>query len=353
MQEQLPEVTMESHHQDKRLCKNCQVNESIEGYSNPLCLNCRQLFINYPIPPWIWLFAAGILVIMVVGMVRMPTYVSAAIHLSRAEKAMDANLYLTAQRELQQVLTITPDNLPANARMFVAGFHNRDMPATMGAYNKLVNKHIEDSDLLQEVNDAITRIESRIPQDSTLNRQIEEVKDSPEKLKRLFAELDSTNSPDVLVAGTLIANKLYDFQDYAAIERILEKVLERQDDYYDALGLMTAVKRNLGKYDEALQICDILLIDNQEDVSIISQKARIELKHKQDDQAALYARTAMLVNKDDILAQEAQAMVDFYANRKQESLRLLDSIRRQEIPTGDSTVSVRLSSIINGTTLYR
>ena len=116
---------------------------------------------------------------------------------------------------------------------------------------------------------------------------------------------------------------------------------------------MSALKRNTGKYEEAVNYCDKILAVNKESVYAISQKARIELKRKRDDKAAGYAAMAMKIDPQNDASLEALAMVDYFAGRKAKSLESLSIINANATISGDSTITKRLTPIINGTSNYR
>lgn len=109
----------------------------------------------------------------------------------------------------------------------------------------------------------------------------------------------------------------------------------------------------MGKFDEATAVCNQLLEKNKEDVTVIAQKARIELKRKDDKQAAIYADEAVSIDPNSLYALEAKAMVAYYTNHKEESMQILTTIKQKEMESGDNTISNRLLPILNGTEHYR
>jgi tetratricopeptide (TPR) repeat protein len=162
------------------------------------------------------------------------------------------------------------------------------------------------------------------PQDSIITKKIIEAGQDRAKLLRLYSEID-TNVKDSLKAGLKvgIANVLFDMKDYAYAEDILLKVLKKHPDTYSALSMMSALKRNTDKFDEGLKYCDRMLQFNKEDVYAISQKARIELKRKHDQDARKYADQAMEIAPDNDSALEAKAMVDYFAGKRKMPCKVL------------------------------
>lgn len=333
------------------LCTHCHNKKYLKGFPNKLCKDCREAFINYPIPKWIWLFAGGILLVMVISTLRLPKSFSAALNLSRAETAMEDHRYYTAQRELTQVLKVFPDNPTINAKLLIASAYNWDLNTTRTVYDKIVNKTF-DEDVLQQIELALLNFDNIFPNDSTLVPRIDQVQTNADSLKLLFAQLDSARGPDFVFGGKYIADKLYDIKQYQDSEIMLQEVLKESPDYYPALGLLAAVKRNTGDYEGALAICDQLLRSNKEDIDILAQKARIELKRRRLQAAEVYIKQAQAIAPDEIITMEAQAMWYYFSNKKTEALKILESIKEKEGAIGDHTISARLESILTGAVIY-
>lgn len=340
------EGASESHFNES-LCANCQINVYEPGYAINLCSDCRKSLIKYPIPKWIKFFALGILAVMVISLLRTQQYISAAVHLGKAENAIDQKHFITAQRELSLVLNKFPKDFNANAYMMVASAYNFDFEAYQIAFDKIADIKTEDENLLRKVNAASEYIAQSFPKDTLMYKRTVAVAKDKEKL---LAMVDST---DEIVLKTHIANFLFETKDYDRVDDIVNKVLAVDPNFYQALSLKTAVKRNTAKYDEALALCDRLLAFNAEDIYVLSQKARIELKRKHDREAAVFASKALSLDPDNDSAIEATAMVDYFAGRKKESLASLAKIKAHETHSGDSTISKRLSPIILGSEIYR
>jgi tetratricopeptide (TPR) repeat protein len=334
-------------------CANCGRNAYGEKFHNNICPECRASFIKYPIPKWIWAFAAGILIVMGIGFTRMQEFFSHAIHLARAEKAMDEHKYVTARRELELVLAKFPDRLELNADMMIASAYNHDLQRMGKAYDKISDSEFKDQELLEKVQTAMDYVMMMTDMDTLLTPRIESIgKASVPELDRFVAELDTTDYRNKDIVYAIIANGFYELDMYSRCEALLNKILERQPDFYSASVLMMAVKRSTGRYDEAINIGKSLLNRNQEDVVALSQLAKIELKRSNDSKAAEWAAKAMKIERT-TASMEAQAMVDFYSGDKSESQHLLADIQKQEIAEGDSTISVRLKKLFSGKQKFR
>jgi tetratricopeptide (TPR) repeat protein len=339
---------------DETLCVNCHQNKFEEGHHVNLCSSCRTAFIKYPIPKSIRWFALGLAVVILISLVRTQLYVAAAIHLGRAENAMEKRLFSTAEDELKIVLKQFPNDLNANGNMIIACAYNLDHVTAGQAYQKIANKSIEDQAFFQQIDEAMKYISREYPQDTLALKRVTGSATDRDKLLSVYQEMEAKPADSLNMAVYVaIANALYDLKDFTSAENVLQKVMDKSPATYSSLALMSAVKRNIGKYEEGLRFCDRMLEMNRENIYAISHKARIELKRKNDSAASKYADQAMKLNPENDSALEARAMVDFFSGKKKESLTALAIIKRHESSSGDSTISKRLLPIINGSEIYR
>ncbi|RZK60145.1 MAG: hypothetical protein EOO91_02545 [Pedobacter sp.] len=349
--EENPLSTLPEKEFEENLCANCQTYAYESGHKINLCSTCRKTLINYPIPKWIKIFAVALVGVIIISIVRTQQYVSAAVDLGQAEKAIERKEFVTAQRKLAMVLAKFPDDVTANANMIIAASYNLDANSVSISSNRILNKKFEDNELLASTNAAIDYATSVFSQDTIIVKRINEVSTDKVALMKLYAELKEKSAENSL--KIYLANYLYDLDAFAELEKILTEILLVYPDCYNALSLKSALMRDSKRYDEAIATVNKMLEINKEDVYAISQKARIELKRKHDQQASVYANDAMRIDPQNDSALEAKAMVDFFAGRKKESLATLSLINAHMASSGDSTISKRLTKIINGTQIYR
>ena len=334
------------------LCVNCKKNKFEEGYATRICSECREHLVKFPIPKWIWIFATCVIVLMVIGMIRMPKYFGAAYHLSKAENAIENHAFHTAQKELTLILDDIPDNVDVNGNLFITAAYNNNYPLAIYAYQKLEGKEIKDNDLLARIELAMKLVESNFPIDTTIYSKIALAKDSVEDLKQIYNYMVVKDNLDQNIVGVLIASRLYDLEFYKDAEQILEKILLKNPNFYSAITLMSSVKRNQGMYDRAIDYCDQLLELNSEDVIAFAQKAKIEIKRKDDFKAALYISKALAIDSVNISALEAKFLLNLCLNKKDESMKLFHNIQKMEVG-GDTSVTERLRAYNNGNKNYR
>lgn len=331
-------------------CVNCGNHEAVGDHPTKLCAGCRQAFIRYPIPKKLLFFAALIGLVMIAGLVRMPKYLTAGIHMGRGQKAMEQHRYHTAARELDLVLQKVPSSLEAHADKLIASCYNMDPAGIQSASNFLEGKKIEDDDLYNELQTAMNFVQPLYEQDTPLNRVLSQPHTEAELLQ-LAAGLD-TFSRDPALPRYFIADKLFDVKAYGQAEKLLQSVLAANDRLYPALFLMAAVKREQGQYDAALSYCDRMLAINREDIGGQTLKAKIELKRHHDEAAQRYADEAMRLDPHDVRSLEAKALTTYFSGKGAESRRLLAQLEQLDDDTA-KTVYRRTQDVLNGTKSYR
>src|SRR5438876_7536287 len=89
-------------------CANCGNPAVLNEYPTKLCTECREQFIRYPVPKWLWLFAGAIGVIVLFSLFTLPRSISVGVALEKGKKAERQHRYVTAQKEFEKVLEKVP-----------------------------------------------------------------------------------------------------------------------------------------------------------------------------------------------------------------------------------------------------
>src|SRR6185295_12849149 len=95
------------------VCSHCQISSIDTRYSSPLCEECRQKFIRYPIPKWIKLFGAGVALVFCLALIKLPTQLSTGVHLEKGKNAIKDRRFNTAHKELKLALNNIPNSKEA------------------------------------------------------------------------------------------------------------------------------------------------------------------------------------------------------------------------------------------------
>lgn len=340
------EISNEQH--ENKGCLNCGNPLIVQGYRNPLCHECRTSFINFPIPKGIKIFRIIILAILIFSVTKMEKNISAGIHLKRGERAEKKGLYLTAQREYEKTIELIPDFQEVNCDLMIASLHNLDFATVFKMSEYLDGKSIENHSLYNEITDVLNVAVSYFPTDS-FNLIIEKYKslDSiPDKIFQSYI----LKYPEELFPKIRYVSILMDRAEYKESEPLLDFVLSQNKNHITALGMKSAIKRELGQYDSAHYYCDRMIAYNKESTFGISSKARTFLKEKKDEEGLYWAKKSIDIDKNDPYTLATLAVAYHFNNRIEERNKLLNLAKK------DSSVMIYMEyaqDVISGKEKFR
>lgn len=283
--------------QDKG-CLNCGNPAVLHEFPTKLCSECREKFIRFPVPKWIWAFAGGIGLVVVFALFSFSGNLSTGIALERGKKAEHDHRYKTAQREFEKVTAAVPGYLEGQAHLMMTAFNNLDFAAFNKAFKALQNQPIADNELYKQLDDVVTKAGYYFQNDSS--RQLHSKYDSlgipiPDTVWRKYLQ----QNRDDLGSMIVYSGELFDKEQYAACDSICHVVLESYPGCINALLFMASVKRETGNNDSALYYCNKLIELNNEYAPAFASKARTYLKMKKDDEAMKLALQAYGMDKKD------------------------------------------------------
>jgi tetratricopeptide (TPR) repeat protein len=287
--------------QEQTGCAQCAAPDVLDGYPTRLCASCRDTFVKFPIPKWLWLFAGAIGVIVLFSLFTLPKNISTGIALEKGKKAERAHRYVTAQREFEKVVAAVPGYTEGRAHMMIASFYNDDYSSFLQTYKTLENVPIEDKELFARLEGITDKAINYFPGDS---------------MRQLTAPYDSSGTalPDTLLLryihghdGDLYAKGQYAFlligrDDYKGVDSVAATMLAVDETFDMALFLRSVAQRETGHYEASLKYCDQLLNINRESSKALASKARTLLKMKDDKEALKIALRACSLNEKDSYA---------------------------------------------------
>jgi tetratricopeptide (TPR) repeat protein len=268
------------------VCVQCGIHLSSPPSRIQLCENCRNAFINYPIPKWIKIFGIAILIVLAFSIISVSRNLQTGIHYERGLAAAHKKNYLTAQREFDKVVKSEPGYTEAQCRLLMAAFYNDDLQTVFSAFNKIKDEKVEDENLYHNVENVLSQAVLFLPSDSfnQLSSRYNERFDSIPKQE--IAHYMEQN-PDDLYATSRFAILLQDRKQFAEADSLLSIVLNEQPEYAIALNMKISLKREMEEFDSAYYFVERLLSINHENTTAMAAKARVLLKEKKDN-AALY-----------------------------------------------------------------
>ena len=294
-------------------CANCGRPPLQGDYPTALCQECRDHFVKFPIPVWIWAFAAGILVLMLFGFYKMPADLSAGIGLEKAKNAFSERRYMTAERELKLLAAKMPQDPEANGRLMIAAFYNNHYELFVNQIRKGDQIKYEDGPLLTEMNNVATEGEILLTTDSF----------------KVFsaAHPDQASIPDVVWldyfsrnngdnnARMLYSYTLFDRKEYQRCDSLSVIILATYPGDTRTLMLEASCKREEAQYDSALYFTRQILTINKESVDGLASEARTLLRMKQDRKGLEEARKAYELDANEAYAQASLILAYHFNGR--------------------------------------
>lgn len=316
----MEDITSYDHPPEKNepaKCASCGSSWIEQGYPTPLCSDCRQRLIKFPIPPLIKVFAVVILAIVAIAMIRLPQNISLGIHNGRGQKAFKNKQYLTAQAEFNTVLDVAPQYTEAKMNRALASFYVQDYKSLISDLGELEGKEIEDEDTYAQLVRMSNQLTNYLPSDSFLSLQQVYV-DSGVAIPVKELETFVSGNPNDVYALLTLASSYFDLKEYARTDSMLSIILKKDPEHLTALALMTTTKRELNLPEESIQYCDKLIELNRESIYGMSSKARTFLKMHKDKEALQLALEAEEIKRDDPYNLATLALVYHFNNMTRE-----------------------------------
>lgn len=291
----MPEVQRYEVETATGTCVNCEARAALPGYSTNLCYECRKLYIKFPIPLWIKLFAGGVCLVILFSLFTFPDNLSVAIHLARGKKAADNNKFVTTRNELQKVVSKYPQHVEARAYLMLAAFYNEDYDAYLNYREQLKGVEIVNDKLSDRVFDVHEKFQNYYAGDSLyfLKKQYDSISYTlPDSVMAQYVK----NHPGNIYALTSFASILYDAEKYAACDSLLLQSLAIDDTHIPALRLLANTKRHLRDFNAAVKYAERILEINKESACAYSILSLTYLQQRRDKEGLDMAYKCMSID---------------------------------------------------------
>ncbi len=322
--------------QESQCCVSCGNPAYLKEYPTKLCSECRDKFIRFPVPKWLWLFAGAIGVIVVFSLFTFPKTLSLGVALEKGKKAVEQHRYVTAQKELEPVVEKLPGLIEARGQLMIAAFYNSDIITMNKMAQSIGTRNIEDQDLLAAMN-AVLEKESHYNLDDSLLAITQRCDSLGIPVQDTVIIRFIHLFPDDVSAKFLYAGALLNENKYQASDSMCRLVFQTDAEYMPALALETTAQRQLGNYEESLKYCDRLLDMNKESSFGIASKSRTYLKIKKDKEALELALQACELNPKNGYAIGSLMLAYHFNNDIQKRDELINRYKN------DSTMAHQLS----------
>lgn len=288
------------------VCANCGKPQTVPGHPTPLCSECREMFTKFPIPVWIKLFGAAVVVVMLFALYTFPANISLGMHLEKGRRAAVDRKYLTAERELKVFVDKVPGNMEARERLLIAAYYDGDYDVFSAQAEKLAHIKMDDDELFREADGVLDDAGVLLPTDSF--KVFSESHPTLSGLSNVTWWSYFRSNPDDNNARFVYAGLLFDQKQYSRCDSVIQLVLATHPGNIPALMLGASTMRERGQYDSALAYNLRILAINRESVVGLASEARTLLRQKQDakgleaalkgytlDQKASYAQASLIL----------------------------------------------------------
>jgi tetratricopeptide (TPR) repeat protein len=326
------------------LCVSCKAKPALEGYPTALCADCREHFIRFPIPLYIRLFGAAVLLIVLIACFFLPRQLRMGAHLARGKRAEAEHRYLTAYKEYKLAEKDLPHNLELQAHLFIAsvyaGYYDES-----GKYGKLIsNRQVEDNELADKTNTAIQVFGYSVVTDQYKNLKDQYQGQIPDTaLARAHAQY-----PEDYAVAYQYAGNLYAENKYAQSAQVLNEVIQKAPLDQDAIVLASAVAVERKMPDSAVYYCDELLNINRENIYALSSKARNLLRLGHINEAADPADSCVKFDDSSAYSMGTMALLYHFQNNDAKAKPLIQKLEQDHNPEDTSRVNY-VVGVINGT----
>jgi hypothetical protein len=294
-------------------CANCGQPPLDGNYPTPLCGDCREKFVRFPIPVWIWAFAAGILALMLFGFYKFPADLSLGIGLEKGRKASQERLYMTAERFLKPVADKLPGDAEANGRLLIAAFYNTHYDLFVEQARKMEHFKFEDQELFQEVDHVLTEGAVLIKSDSF--KVFADAYPAPDQIPDTAWRNYFSRNPDDNSTRVVYASDLFNRKQYKSCDSVGHLILATYPGDFRTLMFEASAKREEGQYDSALYYNTRILAINEESVDGFASEARTLLRLKQDANALTEAKKGYDLDSADLYAQTSLILAYHFNGR--------------------------------------
>lgn len=272
-------------------CANCGNPAYLKGYPTKLCSECRDSFIKFPIPKWIWLFAAGIGIVMLFSLTNFYKNLRLGIAFERGKKAEQSHRYETAAREYGRVVKDVPDYIEGLGHLMIAAYYRNDKDDFYYYTEKLQGKNFENEELLAQLNDLVDKADAITPSD-TLTALFNKYDSLEIDIPDSVVERHIKDFPDELFAKYYLGSRYNANEKYSNAQYYLHMALASSPNQIEVLEQLSSSMRQSGNYDSSIYYSDRILAINKESLFALSSKARTFLKMKRDKEALKLARQA-------------------------------------------------------------
>lgn len=283
-------------------CKNCQTRiiDKSENPNSVLCRQCREELIHYPIPKWIYVLAAVIVVLVAVSFVFLPESLKIYRTVEGAEKRADEGYIFSTLSDLNTIAEQNPSSNQAALKLVdVAMEHGYYDYAAYALDTYLVGEEVSDSEYyrLEAYTDVLDRYYNTYDAyDVMLSESSAADENAAQKVVLQLQEL--LENPDYDPAT------VYYYMGYSSLDdkvrcEYFEKCYQIDSTYTDAAAQAGNSYRRAGDLSKARELVTSAYEEDKESPSVLRSLAVIEMLDGNTDFALSLAEEAYQLNQDE------------------------------------------------------
>lgn len=337
--------------ESSRRCEVCGSEKVEEGYAMSLCNECRDKLSKRPIPIQVKLAALILVFIIIFSFVKSPGNILGGIEYERGLRADASGKYMTAMRHFENAKEYYPDSDKVMVQLISSYYENEKIDEAYAVFDELVGPAPEDKKMDRDLVDKVNSITSKMGlywnPSKELYEKLKEMKNpTPEEIVNTIRPFVEKNQNEVYGAYVM-ANSLFDLKKFDEANETMTRLLKVHPDFYSGQLLQAATLREMGKYDDAVELAEKVLKHNTEDIGAMISLSKIELKRKNNAKGLEYAKQAYDLDNSEPYVIANLSMAYHFNNMLKE--RDENFSKYKAMDNKDKYTTDMLTAIFNGT----
>lgn len=283
--------------------------------------------VKRPVPLWMKLLLLFVAMVLIASIVILPSVLKAAIAYEMGREAQRDGRHSTAIKEYEQVQKLFPESEAVLARLAISYFYDERIDECRRLLDRIAGKKVSGS-LSRQVNDIVGKMDSIYYESKELGEILklygqEELEKTAEKVEKYL----DANKEDVMGIFHL-ANINFDIGRYAEAEKLYIRAVELQPGFYSAYLNLSAVYRETGQLEKAVECCNRVLESNKEHPQAFVALSKIELARGNNGAGLEYAEKAYEYDGGDLNIISNLSLACHYNNMTDERDKFFEILKQ-------------------------
>lgn len=295
-------------------CKKCQTRlvDKSENKDSVLCKQCREELIRYPIPKWIWLVGASILVLLALSMFTFPQNLKNYRIVEGAEIRANKGYVYSTLNALNNIAMEDPEtNKVAIKIVDVAMQHGYYDFAAYALDNYLVGEDVTETeyDRLSAYSDKLDQYYNTYDAYDNMYAQISQDESGVEEAyQEIIGQLEELLGDTYYDQPTIYYYMGYTEQDDVKRREYFETCYEMDPTYTDAASQAANSYRRAGDLENAQKLLESAYREDRESASVLRSYAVLEMLSGNTKRGLALAEEAYQQNPDEYYVADTYIM---------------------------------------------